>query len=863
MDQMLSLYCVADESFFDRPDRMDDGATRFAVADRPAPTNWGRGESDLWVGLASPHGRPPAQGWKIHVSVTREDAERCLDIVWDYCAANDLDFKFLRSADAMLILNAKYARRGSSGKLVTLYPRDDAQLAHALTELDARLSGLSGPYVLGDLRIGKGPLYVRYGAFDEMWCHDGGDDPALAIADPRGELIPDRREPVFTVPEWAAIPDVLRPHIEARTKASAADFPYRVTEALHFSNGGGVYVGEDSSGTKVVLREARPHAGLDRHGTDAVQRLRREHDTLARLSGLDCVPHVLDHRVVQDHHFLVEEFIEGTTLLRAIQTRSPSLAPGASSEEITGQIRDYRDWAVDVLERISTALRAVHSRGVRFGDLHPANILIQPDGEVVFVDFEFAADLTDDVPPGLGAPGFIAPPGLTGAEVDLYALNCLRVYLFTMLTPLTDLDRAKAVTLAAEACRDNAMPTEFADRFVAATHPAGATPAPDRAADLFADPSWPTIRDSLVAGILDSATPDRTDRLFPGSPQQFRTGGFDLAHGAAGVLLALHRVGAPVADEHVGWMVRAVQDAPTRPALGLYNGPHGVAAVLDELGRRDEALDVLDVARAFDRLPASDTLYGGHAGRAVNLLHFARATGDQELRAAALELGHDVAARAASGTWPTGRGLLRGPSGVALLLLHLHEETGDARYLDLAWQGLRRDLDNGETLPDGTFQLRAEHRAVPYLDGGGSGVALVLHEFTRHHRDAETDRIMAGIRRGCAVPFVYLPGLFSGRAGFVATLARLGTDRDVLREHVHRFGSHALSRNGNLVFPGDQLLRLSLDLATGSAGILLALHAVFDGTRAVLPYLETRSPTPVRTREGGEQHDQHPRPAGP
>lgn len=35
--QIFWAYCVADEAYFEAPGRMDDGATRFAIADRAAP----------------------------------------------------------------------------------------------------------------------------------------------------------------------------------------------------------------------------------------------------------------------------------------------------------------------------------------------------------------------------------------------------------------------------------------------------------------------------------------------------------------------------------------------------------------------------------------------------------------------------------------------------------------------------------------------------------------------------------------------------------------------------------------------------------------------------------------------------------
>jgi predicted Ser/Thr protein kinase len=817
------IYCVADETYFDTPDRIQDDATRYAPADRPAPEGWGRGEADLWVGLEPPVPNPPAQGWKIHVSVTPADAPRCIELVWDYCVAHRLAFKFLRSADAMTICNAKYAGRGSSGKLVTMYPRDEAELAAAVQGLSVLLAGMEGPYVLGDLRIGDGPLYVRYGGFAEMWCGDDGDEAVLAIRDGAGELVPDRRGPVFRVPPWVEMPDVLRPHLAARDADGIADFPYQVEKALHFSNSGGIYLARNAAGERVVLREARPHAGLDRNGADAVARLDREHTMLSRLAGLDCVPRVNERRVVQGHHFLAEEYIEGNTLLAAIQRRSPALYPDTPPEQLAREAAEYRDWATTVLDRVAAALDAVHARGVRFGDLHPDNVILRPNDDVVLIDFEFAADLDDTTPPGLGAPGFAAPQGLTGAAVDHYALRCLRVFAFSVLTPIIDFDRAKATTVAAAAREVAGMPAQYGVDFIRSQGP---EPGRDEAAAAFDRPVWSDLRDSLVAGIHAGATPERQDRLFPGAPAQFATGGFDLAHGAAGVVLALHRVGATVPDEYVDWLTAAVRQTRVRPARGLYNGPHGVAAALDALGRHDVALEVLAQARGLDRLPASDALYGGHTGQALNLLHFAQVTGDEALRDAALRTGAGIADRlGGADTWLGGQGLLRGPSGPALLFLHLADETGDEHWLDRARSALRRDLDQGTALPDGSFQLAVGPRHVPYLDSGGAGVALVLREYLRRRDEPAFERALTGIRRSCTTPFVYQPGLYAGRAGLIATLAALGYDEDrpALLDQVRRLGWHALLREGHLVFPGPQLLRLSLDVGPRAAGVQHAL----------------------------------------
>lgn len=204
------MYTRADPVFFDTPDRLPDQADRFPHADGPAPPAWHRGERGLWVTLRPPRVRLPAQGWKVHVSATILAAEGAIATTWKYCVDNGLAFKFLRSRAAMLATNSKEANRGSSGKLITIYPEDEGTLSTILPELSHLLAGLPGPYILSDLRYGSGPLYVRYGAFVEQYCPDENGEPALALSGRDGALVPDRRGPVFTVPDWVALPNLLR-----------------------------------------------------------------------------------------------------------------------------------------------------------------------------------------------------------------------------------------------------------------------------------------------------------------------------------------------------------------------------------------------------------------------------------------------------------------------------------------------------------------------------------------------------------------------------------------------------------------------------------------------------------------------------
>jgi serine/threonine protein kinase len=850
MDSAYMHYCFADPDFYDLVERRDDARSRFAVAGRSAPQGWSRYERGVWVVLRPPAVSLPPQGWKIHISACLRDAEDVLGIVWDYCAEQDISFKFLRSRDILLIGNSKYANRASSGKLLTLYPRGDAQLHTALTDLSAALEAYRGPYILSDLRWGRGPVYVRYGGVMERYCPSAEGDLVPAIAAPDGSLIPDVRRPAFTVPPWVEVPDFLAAQIAERTANAPVSFPYEIDRALHFSNGGGVYQARDTrTGAKVVLKEARPFAGFEREGTDAVARLERERIILEQLSDLEFTPAVIDYLTYWEHDFLVEEYLEGEPLTSGLVTRYPLLHPDPSGSELAG----YTAWALDVLGQVERALAQLHRRGIVFGDLHPGNVLLRPDGRIALVDFEEAFPVSQNRRPGLGAPGFIAPASCTGHDIDEYALACLRLWMFLPLTGVLDRDPTKIDTFVGVLTERFRVPETFAAQV---RRSLGAAPRVAVRRDR-EYPDWDALRKSMMEAILASATPQRPDRLFPGDVAQFRYGGFTLAYGAAGVLYALHTTGMGTLPEHVDWLVRTASRV-TDPHAGLFTGLHGLAYVLDELGCRDEALSTLERALALIPDVRAMGLFGGLAGIGLTLLHFARGSADPSLREGAIRIAERLSAVVGDPDVgqdrPSAAGLMYGFSGPALFFAHLYVATTEATFLDLAASALRRDLAYCQTTEDGRLQVREGHRLLPYLATGSAGIGLVLTEYLHHRNDEELATVHTRLRRACCAEFVAQSGLFHGRAGLIAYLSRTvestqrASEDAALQRHLHRLSWHAVPYLNHLGFLGDQLLRLSMDLATGSAGILLALHTAHDPTATVLPFLPHRPfRTPVRT----------------
>ncbi|MER5971295.1 class III lanthionine synthetase LanKC [Streptomyces sp. NPDC002055] len=880
MSKGYAVFCDADRQFYDAPHRLhataadaagtagtSHGQALYEAARREAPEGWQRHRSGDWLAFRPLDTRLPGQGWKIHISACLDNAESILDRVRDHCFSRGIAFKFMPSRYLLRNRNAKYADRGSSGKFITVYPVDEEHCRTVAEELDALLAGEPGPYILSDLRWGAGPVHVRYGSFTERHCFGPDGELCPAVEDGEGRLVPDRRDPAFHVPDWVTLPDFLKPHLAARSAVTTTDIPYTIERALHFSNGGGVYVGRDSrTGEQVVLKEARPYAGLAADGADAVTRLEREKTALERLSGLGCTPEVRGWFTLGDHRFLVLEHIAGKPLNTFFARRHPLIEENPGQERLAA----YTDWALRIHRLVEEAVEAIHARGVAFNDLHLFNIMVAEDeSSVVLLDFEAAAHIDEGRRQVVANPGFVAPADRRGFDVDRYALACLRIALFLPLTSLFAIDRDKAAHLAEIAAQQFPVPREFLDEAVAEIT-RGYVPVDPRPASrpapsgtrkgggyLPVDPGdWPRSRDSLVQAILAAATPERKDRFFPGDIAQFAApgGGACFAYGTAGVLHAFAETGAPDCPEAEEWLLQATKDPASGTPFGFYDGLSGIAWVLDRLGYTERALALLDTVCAQDWDGIAPDLHSGLSGIGLALDALGTATGDSTLHDRALQCSRLVARaaeRAADGT-PSGRppraGLLHGATGQALLHLRLYERTGDPALLDLAADALRRDLARCVRGAGGALQVDEGWRTMPYLGAGSVGIGMVLDDYLAHRPDEQFEGARREIVRAAQAMFYAQPGLFRGTAGMVLHLSRTttggpGTRAADVRRQIDALSWGAVPYRGRLAFPGEQMMRLSMDLSTGTAGCLLALGSALHDKPVQLPFLP--APTPA------------------
>jgi hypothetical protein len=211
-------------------------------------------------------------------------------------------------------------------------------------------------------------------------------------------------------------------------------------------------------------------------------------------------------------------------------------------------------------------------------------------------------------------------------------------------------------------------------------------------------------------------------------------------------------------------------------------------------------------------------------------------------------------------------GLMRGAAGPALLFVRMYERTSDPGYLDLASAALGRDLDACVADRKGALVVDEGWRTLPYLGDGSAGIGLVIEDYLYHRDNDRFTSAVPLIRLAARSQYYAQSGLMAGRAGMILYLSRhhpsgKAADGPDVAAQIRRLEWHAIPYADGVAFPGDHLLRLSMDLATGTAGVMLALHAASCPGGADLPFLgphhvasPSRQRFPALVRRGGEKN---------
>jgi len=742
-----------------------------------------------------------------------------------------VSFKFLPTLAGLAEASSKNQARGAAGKFITIYPDDDGQLGELLGVLAGVLRGQEGPYILSDLRyVPDAPVFVRYGAFLGMQMPDVDDELVESIVDPRDmRLVPDHRDPRVVIPDGVEVPGFLRPAYEASQQSCVSRLDDFVSiKPLSFSNAGGVYRAELPDGEVRILREARPHAGLDGRNRCALQRQLVEEEVLRDLVGVEGVQQLRGVFTAWEHRYLEVDYIPGVTLT-SWMVKSTHLQESDPVE--------YARQAVAIVEQLIGVVEAIHRRGWAFGDLHPGNVLVSDDGAVTMLDLEDASRVDSPRELGVRVFEYCADESADAVQADWFAVaRCI------MMLYCHDFEIEAVSPAFWDRCRHRVREVygeRAAEQLISVEGRYGVGIRPVTAGDVTVGvPPRRLSVDSGISGLLSGIEWSRQfgpDGAFPGDIGQMAAGVHEvITTGRAGVVLAQQRIGVQPADGDVDALRKTVREWPGQEAPGLLNGLAGVALTLGEVDAQQDAVaaagKALESAVGRRRLD----LAAGQAGVILAALEVAKTTGDSGLmdRAVAAYRRLDACLTPDGAAWTVlcrRRGLFWGLTGVALTDLVAHAVTGAEEPLVRARVRLRADLDACVTMATGEVMIddREKNRVLPYTEWGSAGLLLVASALERVTGEPVlTPQERDGIIKACSSEFYIYPGLDHGRAGILVTLTAAGEHYRV--EADRQAGlllDSLLTLDEHVLVIGDGLIRLSSDLGTGAAGVALALHA--------------------------------------
>jgi hypothetical protein len=771
-------------------------------------------------------------------------------------------FKYVKSRTELLLKNSKYGDRRASGKFITVYPKSDDDFVLLVQVLaDATIRFAPGPYILSDRRYRESNVYYRYGGFVERIGQSNGHE-VLVIEGPDGQLEEDVRGVVYSQPAWVSEPAKM---VSLNPRVAESDdlgplSRYAIDGALHFSNGGGVYTATDQdTGTLVVLKEGRPGAGVDGTGRDALRRLSHESKCLRALRGSPFVPMWLDLVNAWEHRFLVMERIDGMSLGTFAAKNYPFSRNNTGEEYVRNVIKYIGDMIL--------GLRDIHARGIALGDVQPQNVICRETTDeekpsICLIDFECSGPPQSRRSPGLGTRGFFGPEGLSLAQRDWFGMARLARTLFIPQGPVEDMCPG-SVDLQSRWIR-NSLGREAATAFSIAVEIARANGALRSPAQTGFRPvatgAEVSTDESLVAVLitaLESTCDAATDGLAPGDIRQHEEpfGSLSVAYGGFGVALALSRSGAPTetVDE---WISRVSLNAISVAPPGLFDGRSGIACVLAERGRTEDALALLLGIAEEDWDELGPSLGNGIAGIGLSMLgayeHFGEAKFLEGALRAADDAGRALAARQPLVVGdPDGvpAGLLWGWTGLALFLAALHGVDGSPRFSNMAREAMAVELEECTRAVDDMLLLEVpDGRLMPYLGVGSAGIGIVLSVAPGIAAQQNPADLLGRIGEATAARPCYNGGLFRGSAGLLAGATAI--DSSLGKHGRHEYRNAALDNltlylmqdsEGKIYAPGDFAYRLSADLASGAAGVLCALNDRNPGHFSWLPVLGQES----------------------
>ncbi|AZZ99940.1 class III lanthionine synthetase LanKC [Pseudoalteromonas sp. R3] len=871
-------YMLGDNEYFTQPAIMKPDEAIAQAVSSTVPESWSTKHHSIWLSATPSYQQLPEQGFKIHVSASTEDALSIIRATLQQCIEFDTSFKVICRQDIANQMASKATGRGSSGKLITIYPRSVSifkQLIQAIYEVTKEFNG---PYILSDKRYKDSKVvYYRYGGFKLLPQQKADGSQVACIKKPDGTLIKDEREAFYKLPEWIQEPFKLTDSSDE--SIAPLNDRYEVIEALSFSNSGGVYKAKDlQTSQTVVVKEARPYVHFssvaDQGAIYADQVLQNEFSVIKTLSSSRYFPTAIDWFTEWEHSFLVEEYIDGTPLRNYRGKKEVTLVPFVADVASAERFQQHFIW---IARETIAAVTEAHQRGVVLGDVSPNNILVDEQAKTIrFIDFEGAYHPEQNAQmqrallttPGFSNEGFMD----TGATykgdwfalaMALYSMIFPALHIFSLapekrwqllhklqndcaLNPhLTEVIQKLADGEPEQAKSALVKLAETANPQIANTSAHFITALPDYDQHPVANAKDFALRVNKIAAFISQGIKTNIDPHFmPIDYTAFDVHPLALTYGYYGPAVFMAKTGHDVPAH----LLEKIADFETQTSTaGLFVGYAGMALAELELDREVQAKRwadyALDSMSKFDAVSFAHGLAGvGYMclklytryHDAVYLEHAGSIAQQLQLRACDTEHGCYFPVAEDEET-PVG--FAHGSAGVALFLLYLAKLTHNTTTLEFAKAALAHDIQAGLTA-EGEYKWGKtvdSKTVLPYWEHGAAGIGAVVIRFYRETGDASYLELAQSIALSAYSRYSVDQGQFIGVSGIVEFFIDLyqiteNTHyRQVACEISERLTLFSIDRQQGEIYPSRHSVRLSADYAFGSSGIGMMLHRLATG----------------------------------
>jgi len=863
-----------DPEYFETINRYRPGRELLDIVEQCNPEGWQLEPGGFWS-YCKPAGYvSQIQGWKIHISGMRTTASELLKRIVPLLVSENIAFKFCSDLRMVRLSNNKNWPRTGAGKFMTIYPDNPEQFASIIERLAKSTSDMVGPYILSDRRYKDSKVvFYRYGEHKGLGRVNAHGERIPCILAPDGTRVSDERVAFFRVPPWITDPLGGNDGRVNFTNAVLLKGRYRVTGAIRYSARGGIYIAEDlQSGSNVVVREARPLLDDPAGPQYAFRLLEKGARILQKLEATMLVPKFVDLFQEWEHLFLVEEHLEAESLWGHAMRFTADRA--TSSRDLFKQLKR-------TVQELVRGLEVVHSHDVLMRDLTKSNVLFKVDGQIKFVDFEFAYESDRDDPPFHGwTEGYASPEQLRSetptVREDHYALGGLILDIITFTASGLGLNRSGILAALKQRLEDLGLPgvifqavsglttsspnerwgaTQVLEAFdsvpvmsisTAPFESARGTFPPER--PLPTEELKKKIRETVEgirAYILSKIDYGRDDRLWPCSPDVFLTNPVSFEFGATGIAFYLFRTGGSIPDGVLEWILKHTSPQTCPP--GLYMGISGISLLFLEIGQVQKAKELLERSYDIDRIHEVPGLYEGASGWGLASLLFWKKTKEELYLSRAIKIGKQLLANAkfeqgsayweSGGTIPLGLGF--GASGVASFLVYLAAEAHDTEFLELAKSAVDFDIANATWVSEAPLWYPTRDAAPdtpksPHMRHGTCGVGTAAIRLfmatgeTRYRRFADICATTVCSRFTNKLWQDYGP---SGYGEFLLDMYSFLGDETYLNNAFYIADGilpYRMHRPEGIAFPGPELLRISCDFGMGSGGIGLFFQRLLN-----------------------------------